>query len=338
MKTKGKGFWPLLGSYIKDQRRVIYTTGLLLALFALLTYLYALPWEPVLYGSLLAGFFLLLWLGWYFRSWRKRHRQLTLLATQVEGCWHHLPQGESLLEEDYQALITAMGKSHEGLMSSRIGEYNENMEYFTLWAHQIKTPIAAIRLLIQSEDTPFVKEMLEELWRTEQYVEMVLLYIKLKDQNSDYLIKKQALDPIIKQAIRRYSSQFIRKKITLSYTTADFSTITDEKWLQFVIEQVLSNSLKYTPPKGNIKIWADDQQNLWMKDSGIGIPKEDLPRVFEKGYTGFHGRADKRATGIGLYLCRRICEKLGHTMVITSNLGEGTTVKIALANYGIKVE
>lgn len=167
---------------------------------------------------------------------------------------------------------------------------------------------------------------------------MVLIYTKLTGQSGDYVIHQSALDPIIKQSIRRYSSLFIRKKIALHYTPTTLKTITDEKWLQFVIEQVLSNSLKYTPEKGEITLWVDEEQNLWIADGGIGIPAEDLPRVFEKGYTGFHGRADKRATGIGLYLCKRICEKLGHSICITSALGEGTRVKIGLANNLIEVE
>ena len=203
------------------------------------------------------------------------------------------------------------------------------MEYYTLWAHQIKTPIAAMRLLLQSEDTEQNRELLAELFRVEQYVEMVLSYLRLGSTSNDFVIQKYPLESIVRQAVRKYAPLFIRKKIRLELGTLSSEVLTDEKWLCFVVEQLLSNSLKYTP-KGTISIREEPGKVLVIEDTGIGIAQEDLPRIFEKGFTGKNGRSDKRATGLGLYLCRRVLEKLSHRMEIRSQPGKGTQVRLYL--------
>ena len=194
-----------------------------------------------------------------------------------------------------------------------------------------------MRLLLQDADTDEQRALLEQLQSVEQYVEMVLGYLRLESPSSDYVIRNYALDDIVRQAVRKYASQFIRRKLRLEYTPLNVSVITDEKWLLFVIEQVLSNALKYTR-SGSVSITLEAPKTLCIRDTGIGIAPEDLPRVFEKGFTGSNGRTDKRATGIGLYLCRRILEKLGHTIAITSEVGVGTTVRIGLAQDALEVE
>lgn len=194
-----------------------------------------------------------------------------------------------------------------------------------------------LRLLLQDADTDEQRALLEQLQSVEQYVEMVLGYLRLESPSSDYVIRNYLLDDIVRQAVRKYASQFIRRKLRLEYTPLNVSVITDEKWLLFVIEQVLSNALKYTR-SGSVSITLEAPKTLCIRDTGIGIAPEDLPRVFEKGYTGSNGRTDKRATGIGLYLCRRILEKLGHTIAITSTVGEGTTVRIGLQQDALEVE
>jgi signal transduction histidine kinase len=214
--------------------------------------------------------------------------------------------------------------------------YDDMTEYYTLWAHQIKTPIAAMRLLLQ-EEGPDPRALSEELFRIEQYVEMALCYLRLDGGVSDYVLREADLDEVIRQALRKYAPQFIRKKIRLNYEPVGAGALTDEKWLSFVVEQVLSNALKYTPG-GEIAIRLEAPLTLAISDTGIGIAPEDLPRVFEKGYTGLNGRFDKRATGIGLYLCRRIMTKLGHGISIESQPGEGTTVRLDLSVKPLEVE
>ena len=214
---------------------------------------------------------------------------------------------------------------------------SESIDYYTTWVHQIKTPIAAMRMLLQGEDTEEHRELLAELFRIEQYVEMVLCYFRLDSVSSDFLFKEYELDGIIRQAVRKYATQFVRKKIRLQYEPTDIAVLTDEKWLLFILEQLLSNAVKYTE-EGTVAIFVDENRVLHIVDTGIGIAPEDLPRVFEKGFTGYNGRADKKSTGLGLYLCRQAANKLSHAMSIQSEVGVGTTVSIDLRSAELKVE
>ena len=194
-----------------------------------------------------------------------------------------------------------------------------------------------MRLNLQSEDTAFARRISEDLFRIEQYVEMVLCYLRLDSGSTDYIIREYDLDSIIKQAIKRFAPQFIRRRIQLFYEPVHASVLTDEKWLLFVMEQVLSNALKYTE-SGSITIVLEAPLTLCIRDTGIGIAPDDLPRIFEKGYTGYNGRSDKKASGIGLYLCRRICKNLGHTITALSSLDAGTEIRLGLAHEKIKIE
>ena len=168
------------------------------------------------------------------------------------------------------------------------------------------------------------------------YVEMVLTFLRLDSDSTDYVIREISLDDVIKPAIRKFARDFITKKLTMDFTETNFKAISDEKWLSFVIEQVLSNAVKYTN-NGGIKIYMESGV-LCIEDTGIGISAEDLPRVFENGYTGFNGREDKRASGIGLYLCKRICDNLGHKISAESTPGAGTKIRIDMNRRTVGIE
>ena len=211
------------------------------------------------------------------------------------------------------------------------------IDYYTVWAHQIKTPIASMRLHLQNEDSVLSRTLSSDLHRIEQYVEMVLTFLRLNSESTDYVIKEYDLDKIVKQAVRKFSSDFIGRKLSLVYEPLNTTVITDEKWLYFVIEQVLSNALKYTP-SGSITITLENEKTLRIHDTGIGIAPEDLPRIFENGYTGYNGRADKKASGIGLYLCKRICSNLGYTITARSIVDVGTIIDIDLSQTKLEVE
>ena len=211
------------------------------------------------------------------------------------------------------------------------------IDYYTVWAHQIKTPIAAMRLTLQNEDTPLTRKLTNDLYRIEQYVEMVLTFLRLNSDSTDYVFKEYNLDNIVKSAVKRFSSEFIGRKLRLIYDPLNTSVITDEKWLSFVIEQVLSNALKYTP-SGSITISLVGEKTLRIEDTGIGIAPLDLPRIFENGYTGINGRTDKKASGIGLYLCRRVCNNLGHTITANSTVDVGTAIDIDLTQTKLEME
>ncbi|MDE5892183.1 MAG: sensor histidine kinase, partial [Acetatifactor sp.] len=178
--------------------------------------------------------------------------------------------------------------------------HQDTVDYYTTWVHQIKTPIAAMGLILQQEDTEDSRRLSEELQRIEQYVDMVLTYLRLGSRDTDYVFAQVDLDRLLRGCIKKYAGQFIRRHLILNYQSVDCRVLTDEKWLAFVVEQVLSNALKYTR-EGSVSIYLEPPCILCIRDTGIGIASEDLPRIFEKGYTGYNGRSDKKATGLGLY-------------------------------------
>ena len=316
----------LLIDYLKTRLGVAALTALLCGLFFTVGSLSGMSVENVGYGLLLALAALLIVALWDFRRFYIRHEKLRVAGEQILISAENLPLPGDIIEADYQQLIALLRE--DALKSRNCDEqrYSEMLDYFTMWAHQIKTPIAAMRLVLQSSPEPGSDELEQELFRIEQYVETVLSYIRLDSDYTDYVLRRCELDGIIKQSLRKYAGQFIRKRISLVYEGTQERVLTDEKWLCFVIDQLLANALKYTY-SGSIEIKAGPDR-LSVSDSGIGIAPEDLPRVFEKGYTGYNGRTDKKSTGIGLYLCRRILDKLGHQISIESIVGQGTTVTI----------
>ncbi len=327
----------LFFSYMRIHRKGIGMGILFSLIFLILFSLYNLPLAAVLYGAAICGFLGLLVLLWSYGDFRRKYLELTLMEQEVGITLEKLPATDHGLELKYQVLLRILyGEKQEAVDESR-HRYKELTEYYTIWAHQIKTPIAAMKLMLQREDTPVNRELMEELKRIQQYVEMVLVVLRLDSDTTDYVIAEYDLDGIIRQAVRNYSTQFIYRKIQLKYDPVNTTVLTDEKWLLFVVEQVLSNALKYTK-SGSIEIIMEAPFTLCIRDTGIGIAPEDLPRIFEKGYTGYNGRSDKKASGIGLYLCRRICEKLNHRITASSAPGEGTTIRIHLSRERIEVE
>ena len=202
-------------------------------------------------------------------------------------------------------------------------------EYYTMWVHQIKTPIAALRLLLQEKASEVdTQEEQDELFRIEQYVEMALQYMRLDSESTDFVIKRVELDEVLKEAIHKYARLFIRKKVKLQYDKVNVQVLSDKKWLGFVVEQILSNAIKYAKG-GCVSIYMQGERTLIIEDNGIGIRAEDLPRVMEKGYTGYNGHNHKHSTGIGLYLCNRIMMKMNHRIRIESEEGKGTRVVLS---------
>ena len=299
--------------------------------------LYQLPLCAVSYAALLCGVLALLWMALDFLFYSRRHRRLTTLQKEIDATLAHLPEPRDLLDADWCALIRTLDEAKRDAQAEGERRYTATVEYFTVWVHQIKTPIAAMRLLLQETDTPENRALSEELMHIEQYVEMVLGYLRLDSNSTDYVLRRCELDAIVRQSVRKYAALFIRKKIRLDYQSVNCTVLTDEKWLAFVIEQILSNALKYTR-SGSVTIRLESPCTLVIADTGIGIPPDELPRVFERGYTGCNGRTDKRATGLGLYLCKRILTQLGHGIDIRSAPGAGTAVRIHLEEHDLEVE
>ena len=327
----------LFFAYLRQQRRLLLAAALFYALFALSFALYGLPLAAVWYPCALTA---LLGLGLLLADFlriRRAHAQLAVLARLPRSEPGALPETDRLLEADYQAILRALQAQARAMETAAAAQTRETVEYYTVWAHQIKTPIASMRLMLRDEDSPAARQLSAELSRVEQYVGMVMTYLRLQDGVSDYVFRTRQLDPLIRQSIKRFSAEFIGRKIHLDYRPIELTLVTDEKWLSFVLEQLLSNALKYTPAS-SIRIDLAPPRTLRITDTGIGIAPEDLPRIFEKGYTGGNGRADRKASGIGLYLCRRICGNLGIGLRAESAVGRGTTVLLDLPEDGRRFE
>lgn len=319
-------------SYLKRHRLSVLLFLLFGIIFASVFSLYHLPVEAVAYAlglCLVVGIIVVIADAGHYRN---KVRQVQRQRLAVRNGIEELPKAEDSLEEAYQELLYQAQQERQEQTAALMKEKTDITDYFTLWAHQIKTPIAAMRLLLQQdmeEPEQFYEQRKEcegELFKIEQYVEMVLQYLRINSSINDFVLKEYSLDDMIRQAIRKYAPMFIRKKIALDYDPIERKVVTDEKWLVFVIEQILSNAIKYTT-EGKVSIYMEAQM-LIIEDTGIGILEEDLPRIFEKGYTGYNGRSDKKASGIGLYLCRQILQKLGHKVYIESEPGKGTRVKL----------
>ncbi|MFQ9013295.1 MAG: sensor histidine kinase [Lacrimispora saccharolytica] len=320
----------LFANYLKKNVPIFLWTVCFLGMFVLVCFLYGVPVQPAFYTAQVSVVFGILTLTVGFFRFRRKWKELAKAKEDILYT-EELPKAETVIEKEYQEIVAELKKKMSELEEKDQSSYREMIEYYTMWAHQIKTPIAAMRLLLQQEESDKNRELLSELFKIEQYVLMVLQYLRLGSESNDLVLKRQSLDDIIRQAVKKYAPLFIRKKLTLVYTPVNCQVLTDEKWLEFVLEQILSNAIKYTK-RGSVAIYMDEQaeKTLVIADTGIGIAAEDIPRVFEKGYTGGNGRYEMSSTGIGLYLCRRALNRLSHTIRIESELGQGTRVYINL--------
>ncbi len=314
--------------YIRANLKWLLALALCGMVMAVILILNHVPNGEILYGLLLCAVLWICVVAADYCACCRRCRKLAEFRAAVDISLNGLTECSHPVEQQYQELLRTLSDAKQELERQAGQREREQTEYYTMWVHQIKTPIAALKLLLEEEKDAgeLRQEELSELFRIEQYAEMALGYTRLKSESTDFVFRRLKLDDVIREAVRKYAKQFIRKKISLHYEPTGQMVLTDEKWLGFVLGQLLSNALKYTP-RGSITISMEDY-SLQIFDTGIGIREEDLPRVCEMGYTGYNGRAEKRSTGIGLYLCSSILKKLGHGFSITSEEGKGTCVSI----------
>lgn len=322
--------------YLKERWKRLLMLLLFVCIFTFSFWVYRLPVRAVIYPCALCLLFGAVFAAYDIAKAYRRHKFFEELHRRNTELISALPEPEGIVDSDYQQLISVLKEKIAEITAQTDSRIRDTVDYYTVWAHQIKTPIAAMRLTLQKEDVPEARRLASELSRIEQYVEMVLVFVRLGSDYSDYVFTQQDIDEIIKSSVKKFASEFIDRRIRLEYDSVDIQAVTDEKWFAFVIEQLLSNALKYTR-EGSIKIYSEGKV-LCIKDTGIGIAPEDLPRVFDKGYTGCNGRTDRRASGLGLYLCRRICQNLGIDISISSTVGEGTTVRLDLGQYKLRKE
>ena len=319
----------LFRRYLRQHRLAMLVFVLCCALLAGSFALYQLPLAAVAYPAALCLLVCAAAAAWDYARTVRRHRRMAELRMEANAMLLALPAPDTIGEADCMAAIETLRRAASERETANTARHREMVDYYTAWVHQIKTPIAAMRLTLQCEDQPLARSISSELLRIEQYVQMAMTYLRLDSDETDYAFRTQPLDPIIRQAVRRFSGEFILRKLRLEYEPVELTVVTDEKWLTFVLEQLLSNALKYTRA-GSIRIYLQNGRTLCIADTGIGIAPEDLPRIFEKGFTGAAGRAEQSASGLGLYLCRRICGALNIAIRAGSTLGAGTTVFLTL--------
>ena len=330
-------FLSVVCAYIKQSIKVLLLFIVFALVFCIVFSLYNLETEAIYYSIILCTFIGLIYICINFINYYKKHIQLYKLQNEISISLENLPSPKTLMEEDYTNLILNLNKEYKTYISKSDIAKSDMIDYYTMWVHQIKTPISALKLLIQTSESEISSDLSSELFKIEQYVEMVLSYIRLGSNKNDFVLKEYDLDNIVRQAIRKYAPLFIRKKISLDFQPTNYKVLTDEKWLVFVIEQLLSNAIKYTN-KGKISIYPLEDKKLVIEDTGIGISQEDIPRIFDKGFTGYNGRTDKKATGLGLYLCKNILDKLSHKISIESEVGVKTKVILDLAMVNVNIE
>ena len=322
-----------LWDFLREKRQLLFFLLFFEGSLCLIYGLYGLPWGPAGYTCLVTAVVTLGFLMAGFFRWKRKRRQLLILKRQAEQSLEtaDLPKAETPLEKIYQEIIRDQEKRCQREQKESREKLVRSREYYTRWSHQIKTPIAAMELLLQEEPAD-VRALKRELLKTSQYVEMALSYQRMEGDGNDLVIQRYELRPVVMQAVKKVSPLLIHKHISFSAGDLSGEVLTDEKWLVFVLEQVLTNAVKYTR-KGKISIYLDPEKEktLVVEDTGMGIRPEDLPRIFEWGYTGYNGRIKNRATGIGLALCRQTMEMLGHRISAKSEPGKGTCIYLDLA-------
>ena len=310
---------PVFFSYCRRMLRAFLLVALGGATLFVVTILYRAPLELPLYTCCLVGAVGAVFFFSGFARYYRRHTALRMLRAQCATKLAALPAPRDILEKDYGDIIAALERNRLSAAADAAHREADATEYYTLWSHQIKTPLAAMRLLLQ---------------------DMVLGYLRIGSIHADLSPQEVPLEALVRESVKKVSTLFIHQKsTTLQISFLPGTVLTDKKWFSFVLEQILTNAAKYTP-RGTVRVYLakDSPDTLVVEDTGLGIRAEDLPRIFERGFTGYNGRGGQRSTGLGLYLCHEVLQKLGHTISIRSEPGKGTAVCICFARGTLVVE
>lgn len=285
---------------------------------------------------------LLIWFGplliYMFLEYIKYKKYLSNLTQTVEALDMKYLLSEVIEEAGFQEaniindIFRQCNKSmHENVKYYK-DEQSEYREYIETWVHEIKTPIASAKLILENDDSNLSERINYEMKRVEGFIEQVLYYARSSDVSKDYIIKEFKLRDVVMKAIKSNSRDFISKNIKLNIKEVEGNVFTDEKWVEFIINQIIINAVKFSDPnKGEVVIYSKVNENniiLTIEDNGVGINEKDIDRVFEKGFTGENGRKFGKSTGIGLYLCKKLCDKLGIGVSLSSKVNEGTKVSL----------
>lgn len=320
--------------YLKNQLPVILINllGMLaLALFliasgnSIQTVLFILVvWLIVLFSCLL-----------FFYFSRKKYLDKLLDMTEQLEERYLLPEIMQEPERADEQVFYQIMKMAEKSMLERIGEVQrerkEYKEYIEQWIHEVKTPITAIKLICENNRCSFTRELMAELENINRFTEQALYYARSEHTEKDYSVREINLSDVVHGAIADNKYLLRQNNVAVTVEDVEYSIYSDDKWLRFILDQLISNAVKYRADQPVLHFFAvkkTDSIILSVEDNGIGIPQSDLPRIFEKGFTGHNGRTIHSSTGIGLYLCRRLCDKLG-IGISASSEGKGTAISLS---------
>lgn len=284
----------------------------------------------------------LIWFGplitYMFLEFIKYNRYLKNLTDTIDGLDKKYLLPEVINEPRFQEerIINEVLKECNKSMHENVKHYKDEQieyrEYIETWVHEIKTPIASAKLILENDDSNLSSRINYEMKRVEGFIEQVLYYARSSDVSKDYIIKEFSLRDVVMKAVKNNSRDFINRNIKLNIKEVEGTIFSDAKWVEFIINQIIINAVKFSiPNKGEVSISSKINENniiLTIEDNGVGISEKDIDRVFEKGFTGENGRKFGKSTGIGLYLCKKLCDKLGIGISLTSKEGLGTKVNI----------
>ena len=308
----------LIGMGITEGIFLLFNVSITLQIFVL----------TVLFLGLLAA-------GIYDYSRKKGfYRELEQKLQQLEEKYllmEMLEKPEFLEGQIFYNVLSEMQKSMNDEIFVQIRKNNEFKRYIETWVHEVKLPIASIRLILHEYKGTSARILKEQMGRIESYVEQVLYYLRSEVPEKDYRIAPHSLKKLTDQSVSENRDSLILNRIKIIQETQNISVYTDEKWIRFILGQIISNAVKYKKEDSIIRIWSHQDEKhsfLHILDNGMGIAKEDLPRVFEKSFTGKNGRIQQASTGMGLYLCNTLCKRLGHRLAVQSKEGEYTEIII----------
>ena len=288
--------------YLKSQSVILFGYFLVCIVFITISVLTTIEIEYVFLGIEILGFILFVYLIVYWFQYQKL----------------------SDVRDDNERLLN----ENRNLKSEMLNQKDDLNAYFLMWLHQIKTPMTVSKLLLEKPDETTNTKLKMQLMYIEQYINMAMNYLKMIDHSTDMDITQVNLDDIIKNLLKKYSLLFIHNHISLEYQSNLAYVISDSQWLTILIEQILSNALKYTE-NGKIAIqYLEDKHALEIRDTGIGIRSEDIPKIFDRGYSGFNGRMNEKSSGLGLYLARKISERLSIQIEVESKLSQGSIFRL----------
>lgn len=310
------------------QSRKLFVLAIILsAMITFLTFKLYDIWLEVyfaLMGILTIVFVMLVAIDFY--SFNKLYRVVRRVASGASVKDIRRVSGDNLSCQMLKIIANEQLKQSD-MIAHHQGQYRNLQDDYTQWVHQIKTPVSALRLMIERQTGADRQALKSELFKVERYIDMALEIVRLQSKTNDLHFEAVSINCIMTKLAKKYKSIFIEKKIKLIFSGEDLTVISDQKWLIVAVEQILSNALKYTN-QGEISIEYHNQ-SLVIKDSGIGIMAEDIPRIFERGYTGYNARVLEKSTGIGLNICKRTLDMLGHNIKIQSEVGKGTVAIIS---------